>query len=330
MATLDIRTQTYRTHKPFTISRGSKSAAEQVIVTISNEGFSGFGACVPYGRYGETIASVRETIETHRDRIEQAPFDMWAEDTIPNGAAGNAIDCALWDLKSQLERSPVWALASIPQPSPKPTATTLTIDTPAIIGLEAKGLRERALLKVKLAGDGHDRARLDAIFDNAPEVKLILDANEALDRLSLDGLSQIISSDRVYLMEQPLPAGEDSALSGYDYKDKLCADESFHGVTDISKLAELYGAVNIKLDKTAGFTNALTSIRAAKKAGLRVMLGCMLGSSLAMAPAFMLSGLVDILDLDGPLLLKDDDPQGFQFDTGIMHPSNIWGIPRTL
>ena len=322
MKSLSISTRTYRTHKPFRIARGEKSTAEQVIVEIRDGIHKGRGACVPYGRYGESLAGVMADIERVREQIEHTP-----DSDIPalRGAAKNAVNCALIDLQARKTCMPVWDRFGCPKPVSKPTAITLSVNTPVQMGDEAASLTDYSLLKVKLAGDALDKDRIACIHARHRTAMLIIDANESLTRPALDALSQSLPWDRVALIEQPLPVGQDEDLRGYQWRQYLCADESFHGAEELPKIAELYGAINIKLDKAGGFSGALLSAQQAQKLDLKIMLGCMLGSSLAMAPAFMLSGFADYLDLDGPLLLKDDDAHGFRYTNGLMHPCPIWG-----
>lgn len=325
MNNLSISTRTYRTHKPFRIARGEKSVAEQVIVEIDDGTHKGRGACVPYGRYGETLDGVIADIERVRSMIEEgAPYDTLR--SYLKGAALNAVDCALVDLHANQTRAPIWEIFDFPAPTAKPTAITISVDDPAEMGKEAVRLNKYPLLKVKIAGDPLDGERIACIHGAHPDAMLIIDANESLTRASLDKLSQTLPWERIALIEQPLPADHDDALRGYHWRSHLCADESFHGELDLPKIAELYGAVNIKLDKAGGFTGALHLAKQAKARGLHLMLGCMLGSSLAMAPAFMLNGFADYLDLDGPILLKDDDTDGFTFTHGLMNPCALWGF----
>ncbi|MEL6111710.1 MAG: dipeptide epimerase [Pseudomonadota bacterium] len=329
MRTLTISTQRYRTHKPFRIARGEKTAAEQVIVTVRDGAHAGRGACVPYGRYGETIDEVIAAIETCRPLVEKAhaaPTDIAATlATQVKGAARNALDCALYDLAANQARAPVWTQVGLRPPQPMPTAMTISVDTPATMASQAAQLSNFPLIKLKLGGDDADPARVEAVHQAQPDAKLILDANESLTRARLDRLSETLPWPQIALIEQPLPADRDADLKGYPYRDYLCADESIHGEDDLPQIAAYFGAVNIKLDKAGGIAPAIALARTARKHNLKVMIGCMLGSSLAMAPAFMMNTLADFLDLDGPLLLRDDDASGFTFTGGIMHPAQLWG-----
>ncbi len=322
---IDIRS--YRTKKPFIIARGEKSQADQIIVTLSKGHHHGIGTCVPYPRYGETIQSVCGQIEAVKHILESGIDIEALQSLMPAGAARNAVDCALWDLQAKLSATPVWALCGLPEPKNQITATTLSIATPNKMGAQAYELRGAPLLKLKLAGDQQDLARIIQTHKNAPKAKLILDANEALSRTQLDQLMDNIPIQAIALIEQPVKSEADETLQLYPHKNLLCADESFHVADDISTLTAFYGAINIKLDKSGGLTEALKSARLAKTQGLNLMIGCMLGSSLAMAPAFLLAPLAQIIDLDGPLLLAEDDADGFTFDATIMKPSQLWGYP---
>ena len=335
---LTVTTRSYRTHKPFRIARGEKSFAEQVIVEIGMGGISGRGACVPYGRYGETIDGVVAEIEQAIKRTDD--YVVALSDELPKewpgdihdtllgelrGAARNALDNALVDLAARRSGRPVWVSQNLTPPGPRASAITISVNRPEVMAAEAKALRAYPLLKVKLAGDLADAQRIAAVHANHPGADLIVDANESLTRTSLDTLSGVLPWNRVALIEQPLPAGAEADLEGFSRRDVLCADESFHQADDIARLRTVYGAINVKLDKAGGFRRAFHALQQVRAAGLKTMIGCMLGSSLAMAPAFMLESLADYLDLDGPLLLKDDDEGGFQYTNGIMHPSMIWG-----
>lgn len=325
---LTFTTRRYATHKPFVIARGSKSQADQIIVSISDNAYTGIGACVPYPRYDESIESVSDAIQTITPDIDNGLDINALQNLMPPGAARNAVDCALWDLHCKISGQPIWKLAGLNEPVPRETAVTLSVGSPNDVAAEAKKLTKFPLLKLKLAGDDIDQDRITAAFSNAPSSQFILDANEGLDINSLNTLLHSINIEQIALIEQPVAVGEDETLSDCPYKALLCADESFHTQTDIEKLAPYYGAINIKLDKAGGFTQALESAKTAHNQGLTVMLGCMLGSSLAMAPAFMLSEFARYIDLDGPLLLAQDDDHGFTFEGSVMHPASIWGTGR--
>ena len=326
-----ITRQRFATRVPFVISRGTKTHADQILVELEHRGHVGLGASVPYGRYGETLDSVETQV---KDIIPTIEGQMSIEDCLtglqnwlPAGSARNAVDCALWDLLAQASKKPVWDWLDIDSPSSRYTALTLSIDTPEIMADTASAYGS-PLLKLKIAGDQQDVGRIQSVLSACPDAQLILDANEALDLPALNTLLEQIDNNSIALIEQPVPQGQDELLKNHPHRDKLCADESFHTKEDIASLAPFYGATNIKLDKTGGLSEAILAIRKAKQEGLKVMLGCMLGSSRAMAPAFMLESLADYLDLDGPALLVEDDADGFTIKQGIMHPVRLWGFPR--
>lgn len=310
----------------FTISRGSKTEAHVVTVALEGEGATGRGECVPYPRYAETVPQVMSALEALRSRIE----DGITRDDIPlilaPHAARNALDCALWDLAAKTAGKPVWQLAGLPPPEPAITAYTLSLDTPEAMGEAAARAAERPLLKLKLGRDG-DAERLKLIRRNAPDSRLIVDANEGWTPDTLGQMLAACADVGVELVEQPLPAGHDEALRGIARAVAVCADESAHGLDTLDDLAGKYDAINIKLDKTGGLTPAIALARAAQERGLGIMVGCMLATSLAMAPAFLLTPLAGVIDLDGPLLLKQDRVPAIRFDGSLMQPPppDLWG-----
>ena len=310
----------------FTISRGSKTVAEVVTVTLTRDGVSGHGECVPYARYNETVDGVIAALEAARSAIESG---LTREDIVKHvapKAARNALDCALWDLEAKRTGKPVWQLAGLPEPKPVVTAYTLSLDTPDAMGEAAAKAAERPLLKLKLGREG-DEARLAAIRRNAPKARLIVDANEGWGPDILPRMLAACGEAGVELVEQPLPAADDGALSGLKRAVTVCADESAHGLDSLAALAGKYDAINIKLDKTGGLTPAIALARAAGAQGMTVMIGCMLATSLAMAPAMLLTPLARVVDLDGPLLLKEDRVPGIRFEGSLMHPppAMLWG-----
>ncbi|MGE3829414.1 MAG: N-acetyl-D-Glu racemase DgcA [Parvibaculaceae bacterium] len=310
----------------FTISRGSKTVAEVVTVTLTRDGVSGRGECVPYARYNETVDGVVAGLEAARGAIE----DGLSREDIPKHiapkAARNALDCALWDLEAKQTGKPVWQLAGLPEPKPVITAYTLSLGTPEAMGEAAARASERPLLKLKLGREG-DEERLIAIRRNAPKARLIVDANEGWSIEILPRRLAACAEAGVELVEQPLPAADDGALSGLKRAVTVCADESAHGLDSLPALAGKYDAINIKLDKTGGLTPAIALARAAQAQGMTVMIGCMLATSLAMAPAMLLTPLARVVDLDGPLLLKEDRVPGIRFEGSLMHPPQpaLWG-----
>jgi len=323
---LKVRRRSFRLKSDFVIARGSKSAAEEVRVEIEAGSFRGRGACVPYARYGESLETVEAAVESVRWDIEAGA----GRDDLPRllgaGAARNALDCALWDLDAKIAARPVYALAGLPAPVAVETFYTLSLGEPGAMAASALAAPGR-LLKMKLAGDGRDVARLGAVLRAASEARLVLDANEGLDFDGLCALLAAIDPARIVMIEQPLPAGADDALADLTPPVPICADESLHVAADVARLADGYQAVNVKLDKAGGLTEAISTVRAAKDAGLLVMTGCMVGSSLAMAPAAALAPLADVVDLDGPLLLAEDDERPIRYDGTLMHPPHraLWG-----
>ncbi len=308
--------------RAFTISRGSRTHARVLTVTLEAGGAVGRGECVPYPRYGESLESVEAQIACLPER-----FDRDALQTLlPPGAARNAVDCALWDLEAKRTGRPVWELAGLPEPGPEITAYTLSLDTPDAMRAQAAENAHRPLLKVKL-GTPDDLPRLEAVRDGAPDPRLILDANEGWSAADYARLAPALARLGVEMVEQPLPAGADEGLAGAERPVPLCADESCHDRASLPALRGKYDMVNIKLDKTGGLTEALALRAAALADGYRIMVGCMIGSSLAMAPAILVAQGAAVTDLDGPLLLAEDRAPALTFDERGVHPAprDLWG-----
>ncbi|MEH6526002.1 MAG: N-acetyl-D-Glu racemase DgcA [Sneathiella sp.] len=310
----------------FRISRGAKTSADIVHVTITEKGKTGHGECVPYPRYGESQRSVTAEISAARQFIEDGVTREGLLTIMPPGAARNAVDCALWDLEAKLTGKSVATLANIAEPGLTITAYTLSLDTPEKMGIAAKAQAHRPLIKLKLAGE-LDIERVTAVRSNAPKTRLIVDANEAWTPQMVEDFSPRMADLGVELIEQPLPAGEDNILAELNRPVPICADESAHDTATLDDVARIYDYINIKLDKTGGLTEALLLAEAARGFGLGVMVGCMLGTSLAMAPAMLLGSFARFVDLDGPLLLAEDRENGIHFDGSIMHPpsASLWG-----
>ena len=309
----------------FAISRGSKTQAKTVTVTLEANGVRGRGECVPYPRYNEDCASVIDQIQSYRPQIEGNLTRTELQSLMPAGAARCAVDCAFWDLEAKLSGDPVWKLAGLPQPKPTETAVTVTLDTPEAMAKAAANIAGK-LLKLKLGGAG-DLERLEAVHAARPDARLILDGNEGM---SLSGFSSFITKAAtlgVTLIEQPFPANDDGALSRQHSALSICADESAHTAANIPDLASRYNAVNIKLDKTGGLTEAIAMYHAARAANMQVMIGCMVAGSLSMAPAILLAQLADTVDLDGPLWLAEDVPHGLHYENGFVSPPApaLWG-----
>jgi L-Ala-D/L-Glu epimerase len=310
----------------FTIARGSRTEAVVVRVVIIEGSAQGQGECVPYLRYGETVEGVAEAIERMRPAIEGGTSLSVLQRLMPAGAARNALDCAMWDLEAKRSGLPVWRKAGLSPPHPVETAYTISVGTPMDMGIAALQASARPLLKVKLAGDG-DIERIAAVRENAPRARLIVDANEAWTEAGFESAMAAMVKAGVLLIEQPLPAGKDAALRQLPRDVPLCADESVHDRASLPHLRGLYDAVNIKLDKTGGLTEAIALMREAKALEFSVMVGCMVGTSLAMAPAMLLAGEAEFVDLDGPLLLARDCEAGLRYEGGTVFPPEpvLWG-----
>ncbi|UWR22788.1 N-acetyl-D-Glu racemase DgcA [Sulfitobacter sp. S190] len=319
---IDIRHDTFKLAQVFTISRGSRTEANVLSVRIEDAGHVGRGECVPYARYGETLDSVTAQIEGLPETVDRAGL----YDLLPAGAARNAVDCALWDLEAKRSGTPVWQLAGLERPAPQVTAYTLSLDTPERMQAQAAAHARRPLLKIKL-GTPDDMARLEAVRAGAPDSTIIVDANEGWSAQVYADLAPHLVRLGVAMVEQPLPAGEDEALLGMDRPVPVCADESCHDRASLPALEGKYDMVNIKLDKTGGLTEALALRDAARAAGFDVMVGCMVGSSLAMAPAVLVAQGAAVVDLDGPLLLAEDRAAPLTFDAAGVHPATaqLWG-----
>ncbi len=324
---LTCRLESWPLRQRFTISRGSRSRARVLRVEICEGEFRGRGECVPYARYGETprsvlgqIRSVKRAIEHHADRRD-------LEGLLPAGAARNALDCALWDLEAKRRGRPVWQLAGLAPPEPLITAYTLSLDLPERMAAAARKAADRPLLKLKLAGDERDLERVAAVRREAPEARLIVDANEAWSVRTYEMLAPQLAELGVALIEQPFPAEADEVLDSLPRPVPVCADESCHTREDLARLEGRYAFVNIKLDKTGGLTEALALRAAARRAGFGLMVGCMVGTSLAMAPAFLVAQGAAFVDLDGPLLLARDRRPAISFDGSRMFPpaASLWG-----
>ena len=322
-----IRTERWPVAGVFRISRRSATETDVVVVELEDGGAIGRGECGPNVRYGESAGSVTAQLEAVRGAVEAGASRQDVQALLPHGAARNALDCALWDLEAKKSGRPVWQLANRNEPGPLVTAYTLSIDTPENLLTKAEAVADRPLLKIKLAGDEHDLTRIRAVSAAAQGARLIVDANEALTIEKLDYLAPRLALLRVDLIEQPLPAGKDEDLRRYDGPVALCADESLHDRDSLDDLVGKYHAVNIKLDKAGGLTEALATADAARERGLKLMVGCMLGTSLAMAPAAIVAQQASWIDLDGPLLLARDREHGIRYDRGIMSPPEgiLWG-----
>ncbi len=325
MTNLTCSIETWPLATAFTISRGAKTEAKVVVATLRDGDNIGRGECVPYARYGETLDGVVSTIEKLLPEIERGLSRTDLQLVLPPGAARNALDCAFWDLEAKQSGKRVSDLVGV-TPTTLTTAFSLSLDTPDKMRAAAAEAASRPLLKIKLGGDG-DEERIAAIREVAPDTKLIVDANEGWTPTNLEKNASTMASYNVALIEQPLPAGDDEVLRFFESPVPLCADESCHGIASLAPLVGLYDTVNIKLDKTGGLTEALATARAARDIGFDIMVGCMVGTSLGMAPAMLVAQPKDLVDLDGPLLLKKDREPGIIFNGSKMHPvsRDVWG-----
>lgn len=319
---LEVTRDVFQLAQAFTISRGSRTEAQVLTVAIMDGDYRGWGECVPYARYDETLDSVTDQIQalpTQFDR--QSLYDL-----LPAGAARNAVDCALWDLEAKRAGKRAWEMAGLPTPLPQITAYTLSLDTPDAMRAQAAQNATRPLLKIKL-GTPDDMPRLEAVRAGAPDARIIVDANEGWSAEVYADLAPHLVRLGVDLVEQPLPAGDDDALIGMVRPVPVCADESCHDRASLPGLKGKYDMVNVKLDKAGGLTEALALRDAALAEGYTVMVGCMVGSSLAMAPAQLLAQGVSVVDLDGPLLLAEDRNTPLSYDTAGVHPPEraLWG-----
>ena len=319
---IDVTWDVFKLAQVFTIARGSRTEAQVLTVKLNDGQHVGWGECVPYARYGESLQSVTDEILGLPDAFSR--FDLY--DLLPAGAARNAVDCALWDLEAKRARKPVWELAGLEAPGPEITAYTLSLDTPEAMKAQAALHAFRPLLKIKL-GTPDDMPRLEAVRAGAPTSTIIVDANEGWSAEVYADLAPHLVRLGVELVEQPLPAGEDHALLGMQRPVPVCADESCHDRSSLANLKGKYDVVNIKLDKTGGLTEALALRDAATAQGYEVMVGCMVGSSLAMAPATLVAQGASVVDLDGPLLLAEDRDEPVIFDNAGVHPpsATLWG-----
>ncbi len=319
---ISVSAETYPLRHAFAISRGSRTEARVLTVTVERGGARGRGECVPYARYGESPESVAAQVAGLPDGIDRAAL----QEALPPGAARNAVDCALWDLEAKAAGVRAWTLAGLPAPERRVTAYTLSLDTPAAMRAAAAQNAHRPVLKIKL-GTAGDMARVEAVRAGAPRARVIVDANEGWTADIYRDLAPHLVRLGVAMVEQPLPAGADAVLAEIPRPLPVCADESCRDRASLPGLAGTYDLVNIKLDKTGGLTEALALREAARAAGFGVMAGCMVASSLAMAPAVLVAQGADWVDLDGPLLLAQDRAHPLAYDDAGVHPPDpqLWG-----
>ena len=323
---LSVRRETYPLRAAFAISRGSRTEAHVVVVELEAEGARGRGECLPYARYGETVEGVMATIEGQRAAFAQGLDRLALQNVLPPGAARNALDCVLWDWEAKRKGKTVAALAGLAPPGPLITCYTLSLDTPEAMGRAAAANAHRPVLKLKVTGEG-DLERVAAVHTNAPKARLVVDANEGWTAEQYARFAPDLARMGVEMIEQPLPAKADAALSGVAHPIPVCADESCHGAASLASIVGRYEMINIKLDKTGGLTEALALKRAAEAKGLGIMVGCMIATSLSMAPAVLVAQGARVVDLDGPLLLAADRAPGLRYEGSTVHPPapELWG-----
>ncbi len=323
---LSVTRRTWPLAGSFAISRGSKTTADVVIAEVFDGEFRGRGECVPYPRYGESVDSVVRALEAMRSAVFSGLDRRELQEAMPPGAARNALDAAFWHLDAQRDDRRVADMAGVGPLKPLVTAYTLSLDTPERMAEAAAAQRHRPLLKLKLAGDG-DLERVRAVHRAAPAARLIVDANEGWHPRHLREVMPELADYRVELIEQPLPADADDALGQVPHPIPVCADESCHTRADLDRLLGKYDAVNIKLDKAGGLTEALLLAEAAAARGFKIMVGCMIGTSLAIAPAILVAQRAQFVDLDAPLLLASDRVPGLRYDGSTLYPPEpaLWG-----
>ncbi len=326
MPSLTVRAETWPLARTFAISHGSRTAAEVVVVELAEDGLRGRGEGVPVPRYGLDADAVVAQVESQRSALEGGLNREGLQERLAPGPARCALDCAFWDLEAKRSARPAWDLAGLDAPLPVVTALTLSIDTPERMGQAAAEAAGYPLLKVKLDGDAV-LERVSAVRRAAPEARLVVDANEAWTPESLTEVLPGLAELGVEMVEQPLPADADKALAKLHRSVPVCADESCHDSASIDGLEERYDMVNIKLDKTGGLTEALKLKASAEARGLGIMVGCMVGTSLSMAPALLVAQGAAVVDLDGPLWLEQDRGEGLVIEQGLVHPPTaaLWG-----
>jgi L-alanine-DL-glutamate epimerase-like enolase superfamily enzyme len=323
---LAVRIEHWPIAGTFTISRGAKTQAAVVVAELSDGHHRGRGECVPYARYGETVDGVAETITALAGEIARGLDRGSLQNAMRPGAARNALDCAFWDLAAKRAGKPVYELAGLPEPKPLVTAYTISLAEPNVMAEQAANAAGRALLKVKL-GSADDQARIMAVRRAAPRAELIVDVNEGWSADNLADNLAACAQAGVTLVEQPLPADADDVLARITRPLPVCADESVHARASLPGLVGKYDAVNVKLDKTGGLTEALAMVQDAERLGFAIMAGCMVATSLAIAPAILIGQRARVVDLDGALLLARDRPDGLRYEGRLVHPAMLalWG-----
>ncbi len=323
---LSVAVERFPLARPFSIARGTKTESVVVVATLAEGTCRGWGECVPYSRYSETVSSVCAQIESVRKDLEAGATRIELQHLLRAGAARNALDCALWDLDAKRLGVRASEMAGLHRLAPATTAYTISLQPPSLMREAAAEAADRPLLKIKLGADG-DPERIAAVRAGAPDATLIVDANEGWTAANLANNLEACHAAGVALVEQPLPAGEDGILAETRSPVPLCADESVHTRDGLEDLSARYQLINVKLDKTGGLTEALALCDAAENLGLGIFVGCMVGTSLAMAPAMLLASRARFVDLDGPLLLTRDRDPGLCYDGSIIYPPEaaLWG-----
>lgn len=327
MKTLEVTRDTFQLAEVFTISRGSRTEAQVITVQVSEGEFKGRGECVPYARYGESLDSVEEQIRGLTAELKNGLDRTTLQTTLPACAARNALDCALWDLEAKKTGKPVWQLAGLATPASVVSAYTLSLGEAASMQAKASEHAHRPLLKIKLGGGDEDVERIRAVRRGAPDTTIIVDANEGWSRDEYETLAPVLLELGVAMVEQPFHSSDDAALASMERPLPVCADESCHDSGSLPAISGKYDVVNIKLDKTGGLTEALLLRDAALQQGYDIMVGCMVGSSLAMAPAVLVAQDAKFVDLDGPLLLAEDRMPPLEFNGSVVTPAvaELWG-----
>jgi L-Ala-D/L-Glu epimerase len=312
--TLTVIEQRWPLDKPFRIARGTRTEANVIVVTVTDGQHTGRGEAVPIARYNQSAASVLAQIESMRSEKNLDRHRI--QELLPAGAARNALDCALWDLEAKISGKRAWELANIPMVPEVETSVTISLDAPAATAAAAKANANAPILKLKLGGDDVDLARVEAVREAAPAARLLIDANESWSPSHYREIVPALKRLRVELIEQPFPADADEVLETLDRPIPVCADESYHTSADLPRLTNRYEVLNVKLDKTGGLTEALLLTERARESGFKLLIGCMVCTSLGIAPARLLASKADYVDLDGPLLLGRDRDHGIIYQCG--------------
>jgi len=322
---VDAQEQSWPLEKPFRISRGSRTEAQVVVVTVTDGQHTGRGEGVPIARYNQTPTSVLAQIEAIKSEKNLDRHRI--QELLPAGAARNALDCASWDIEAKISGKRVWELANIPTVPNVETSFTISLDTPEKMGAATKANANAPILKLKLGGDNVDLARVEAVREAAPATRLLIDANESWSPAHYQSIVPTLNGLKIELIEQPFPADADEVLETLDHPIPVCADESCHTSADLVRLTNRYEMINLKLDKTGGLTEALVLSDRVREAGFKLLIGCMVGTSLSMAPARVLASAADYVDLDGALLLARDRDHGLTYENNrIGLPSReLWG-----